>query len=137
MSKFTYWVGHSFIGLTCSLVLRTVTRRAIAYIHKSQREDGSWLGSWGICFTYASMFALESLSLNGETYDSSESVRKACEFLRSKQKLDGGWGETYMVRSLLIAHIFVSFSDGIHRVVSPVVTRNIRNHKLFRLPGPC
>ena len=88
---------------------RTATRRAIAYIHKSQREDGSWFGSWGICFTYASMFALECLSLNGETYDSSESARKACEFLRSKQKLDGGWGETYMVPTFLIAYTFVSF----------------------------
>lgn len=45
------------------------------------------------------MFALESLSLNGETYTNSASVKKACEFLRSKQKLDGGWGETYMVSS--------------------------------------
>ncbi|KAF8328406.1 terpene synthase [Cantharellus anzutake] len=74
----------------------TTIRRAISYIHKSQRADGSWFGSWGICFTYATMFALESLSQNGETYNSSESVKKACEFLRSKQKLDGGWGETYM-----------------------------------------
>lgn len=43
------------------------------------------------------MFALESLALNEETYEQSESVRRACEFLRGKQKLDGGWGETYMV----------------------------------------
>lgn len=69
----------------------------MTYIHQSQRPDGSWFGSWGICFTYATMFALESLSLNGETYTNSASVKRACEFLRSKQKLDGGWGETYMV----------------------------------------
>jgi len=76
--------------------IETTVRRAIGYISKSQRDDGSWFGSWGICFTYATMFAIECLSLNGETYHSSEKVRKACEFLRSKQKLDGGWGETYM-----------------------------------------
>lgn len=69
----------------------------MTYIHKSQRPDGSWFGSWGICFTYATMFALESLSLNGETYTNSVRVKNACTFLRSKQKLDGGWGETYMV----------------------------------------
>lgn len=51
----------------------------------------------GICFTYAAMFALESLSLAGEVYDNSASVRKACEFLVKHQMDDGGWGETYMV----------------------------------------
>ena len=45
------------------------------------------------------MFALESLSLNGETFESSERVQRACRFLISKQMDDGGWGETYMVRS--------------------------------------
>ena len=43
------------------------------------------------------MFALESLSLAGEMYDNSASVRKACEFLVKHQMEDGGWGETYMV----------------------------------------
>ena len=51
----------------------------------------------GVCFTYATMFALESLGIAGETHDNSSRVRKACEFLKSKQKPDGGWGETYMV----------------------------------------
>ncbi|KAJ9110722.1 hypothetical protein QFC20_002763 [Naganishia adeliensis] len=69
---------------------------AIRYVHNMQKEDGSWHGSWGICFTYAAMFALESLSLAGEVYDNSPSVRKACEFLVKHQMDDGGWGETYM-----------------------------------------
>lgn len=51
----------------------------------------------GICFTYATMFALESLALAGESHQNSESVRRACDFLVSKQMEDGGWGETYMV----------------------------------------
>ncbi len=59
------------------------------------------MGSWGICFTYATQFALESLSLVGETYGTSEYSRKACEFLVSKQRTDGGWGESYKVRSCL------------------------------------
>lgn len=45
------------------------------------------------------MFAIESLALAGETYENSESVRKACEFLMSKQMEDGGWGESYKVRA--------------------------------------
>ena len=43
------------------------------------------------------MFALESLALVGETYATSERVRKACHFLLSHQKEDGGWGESYEV----------------------------------------
>ncbi|KAI9844859.1 MAG: Lanosterol synthase (Oxidosqualene--lanosterol cyclase) [Thelocarpon superellum] len=68
---------------------------ALKYIHRAQRSDGSWYGSWGICFTYAAMFALESLSSVGETYANSETVAKGCGFLLSKQKEDGGWGESY------------------------------------------
>jgi len=68
---------------------------ALKYIQKTQRPDGSWYGSWGICFTYAGMFALESLASVGESYTNSLRVKKACEFLLDKQRDDGGWGESY------------------------------------------
>ncbi|KAF9462942.1 terpenoid cyclases/protein prenyltransferase alpha-alpha toroid [Collybia nuda] len=73
---------------------RTI-RTAITYLHGSQKPEGGWVGSWGICFTYATQFALESLSLVGETYETSEVSRRACEFLIGKQRKDGGWGESY------------------------------------------
>jgi lanosterol synthase len=76
---------------------RLTTRRAINYIHKAQHSNGGWFGSWGISFTYATMFALESLSLVGETYETSRVVKKACDFLVGKQRADGGWGESYKV----------------------------------------
>lgn len=69
---------------------------ATQFIRDQQRDDGSWFGSWGICFTYAMFFALEALSLSGETYSNSPRMKKACEFLISKQKEDGGWGESYL-----------------------------------------
>ncbi|KAH9004689.1 terpene synthase [Lactarius hatsudake] len=70
-------------------------QHAITFLHAIQQPEGGWVGSWGICFTYATMFALESLSLVGETYETSESARRACDFLVSKQRADGGWGESY------------------------------------------
>ena len=50
--------------------------KAIGYIKRAQRADGSWYGSWGICFTYATMFALEALALGAkETCANSEPAR--------------------------------------------------------------
>lgn len=68
------------------------------YLHAAQTPEGGWVGSWGICFTYAAQFALESLSLVGETYATSAVARRGCEFLLSHQRADGGWGESYKVR---------------------------------------
>ena len=75
--------------------IERVVDGAARYIRKAQREDGSWYGSWGICFTYAGMFALESLRSVGEVYSNSERAKRGCEFLLSKQMDDGGWGESY------------------------------------------
>lgn len=77
---------------------RNCLQRAIKYLHRAQQPNGGWVGSWGICFTYAAQFALESLSLVGETYETSEYSRKGCEFLLKRQREDGGWGESWEVR---------------------------------------
>ena len=69
--------------------------RAVQWIRTNQRADGSWYGSWGICFTYAGMFAIESLATQGETHANSARVRRACRFFLDRQNEDGGWGESY------------------------------------------
>ncbi|WEJ96510.1 Lanosterol synthase (Oxidosqualene--lanosterol cyclase) [Yamadazyma tenuis] len=67
---------------------------AINYIRKAQNEDGSWYGAWGVCYTYAGMFALEAFNSVGRTYENDPVVKKGCEFLISKQLSDGGWSES-------------------------------------------
>jgi len=82
--------------------IKAFKARAVNYIKKAQFADGSWYGSWGICFTYAAWFALESLASIGETYENSEHSRRGCEFLLSKQAADGGWSESYLVSEEVI-----------------------------------
>jgi lanosterol synthase len=80
--------------------IQRIKKTAVAYIKRAQRPDGSWYGSWGVCFTYAAMFALESLSSIGATYTNSSHVRKACDFLISHRMPDGAWGESYRASEL-------------------------------------
>lgn len=94
-------------SLTSYLLRRRVITKAVDYVHKAQRPDGAWFGSWGVCFTYATQFALESLSLVGETYANSAAVRRACDFIVSKQRADGGWGESYKVRRLGVPPLLI------------------------------
>ncbi|KAI9375475.1 terpenoid cyclases/protein prenyltransferase alpha-alpha toroid [Aspergillus egyptiacus] len=84
-----HWPDYRSMDIQCFI------QRALRYIKKAQRPDGSWYGSWGVCFTYGTMFALESLASVGETYENSEAVYRACQFLLSKQQADGGWSESY------------------------------------------
>ncbi|GMH42745.1 hypothetical protein BSKO_10664 [Bryopsis sp. KO-2023] len=71
-------------------------RKGRDFILSIQQKDGSWYGSWAVCFTYGTWFGVLALSCFGETYKSSEAVRLACAFLLDVQKKDGGWGESYL-----------------------------------------
>ena len=75
--------------------IKAFVARAADYIRRTQRADGSWYGSWGICFTYAGMFALEALQTHGESCANIERVRRGCQFFLDRQMEDGGWGEYY------------------------------------------
>lgn len=86
-----YWPDHR------ADEIKHFIKRAVSYIKTAQYKDGSWYGSWAICFTYATMFALESLATVGETYKTSSHAKRGCEFLISKQRADGGWSESYRV----------------------------------------
>jgi len=74
--------------------VNTSITRGAACIRKLQRPDGSWLGSWAVCFTYGTWFGIEGLIDAGERQDS-PLIRRACDFLIGKQNADGGWGESF------------------------------------------
>lgn len=66
------------------------------FIKSIQRYDGSWYGSWGVCFTYGTWFGIEGLVAAGESPSDSICIKKAITFLLSKQNPNGGWGESYV-----------------------------------------
>lgn len=53
-------------------------------------------GSWGVCSTYATWFALEGLAAVGKTYENCLAIREGVGFLLKKQNSSGGWGESYL-----------------------------------------
>ncbi|PRQ49171.1 putative cycloartenol synthase [Rosa chinensis] len=63
--------------------------------YKQQMALGLY-GSWGVCFTYAGWFGIKGLVAAGRTYEDCSSIRKACDFLLSKELASGGWGESYL-----------------------------------------
>ncbi|KAK1408585.1 hypothetical protein QVD17_40485 [Tagetes erecta] len=75
--------------------IETFLQQAGGYLEKTQMADGSWYGEWGMCFTYATWFALEGLAAIGKTYENCQTIRKGVAFLLKIQRQDGGWGESY------------------------------------------
>eukprot|EP00475_Leptophrys_vorax_P039920 TRINITY_DN7312_c0_g1_i5.p1 TRINITY_DN7312_c0_g1~~TRINITY_DN7312_c0_g1_i5.p1 ORF type:complete len:752 (-),score=152.30 TRINITY_DN7312_c0_g1_i5:74-2329(-) len=69
--------------------------RGLEYIIKRQRIDGGWYGSWGVCFTYGTFFAIDAMVRIGVPRVSTP-IRRACQFLVERQNPDGGWGESYL-----------------------------------------
>ncbi|KAG5606934.1 hypothetical protein H5410_028426 [Solanum commersonii] len=71
--------------------------KALQFIQTIQLPDGSWYGSWGVCYTYGTWFGISGLVAGGYTYENCKSIRRACHFLLSKQlQPSGGWGESYL-----------------------------------------
>jgi squalene/oxidosqualene cyclase-like protein len=67
-------------------------RRGERFLRKSQHADGSWEGSWGVCFTYGTWFGVRGLRAAGAK-DGDPALKRAAEFLFQQQNPDGGWGE--------------------------------------------
>ena len=67
-------------------------KRGIGFIRREQEEDGSWFGRWGANYIYGTWSALVALKGAGEDMDQPY-IRKAVDWLKARQRPDGGWGE--------------------------------------------
>ncbi len=67
--------------------------RALAFIRKNQEPDGPWWGRWGVNYLYGTWSVVSGLAAIGEDL-SQPYIRRAVNWIRSRQNLDGGWGET-------------------------------------------
>jgi lanosterol synthase len=100
---------HSYVECTASCIaaLATFRRRfpnylgaeiepAIARAHErlrlAQTTDGSWCGVWGVHYIYGTLFGVRGLLAAG-TKANDSAIRRACHWLRARQRADGGWGE--------------------------------------------
>lgn len=68
-------------------------RKALAYMRRTQEEDGSWYGRWGVNYIYGTWQGLRGLQAIGEDMNRDWIVRGR-DWLESCQNPDGGWGET-------------------------------------------
>jgi squalene cyclase len=73
--------------------IRSAIERGVRAIRETQRADGSWEGSWGVCFTYGTWFAVWGLVAAG-VRKGDPALERACAFLLRHQSADGSWGET-------------------------------------------
>jgi len=70
-------------------------QKGARFIEAMQRDDGSWYGCWGSCFTYGCWFGVEGLLVAGRSPATCGPIRRCVRFLLSRQNEDGGWGEDF------------------------------------------
>jgi squalene-hopene/tetraprenyl-beta-curcumene cyclase len=70
----------------------TALAHALDYLRRTQTEQGSWYGRWGMNHIYGTWSVLCALNAAGLDRAAPE-IRKAVDWLISVQNADGGWGE--------------------------------------------
>ena len=66
--------------------------RGVDYLRRTQLEEGSWYGRWGMNYIYGTWSVLCALHAAGVDHAAPQ-LRKAVAWLVSIQNSDGGWGE--------------------------------------------
>jgi len=64
----------------------------LAYLRRTQQQDGSWFGRWGTNYIYGTWSVLNALNMAGLD-PGDPAMKRAAAWLLSKQRADGGWGE--------------------------------------------
>jgi len=100
---------HSYVECTASCIaalasfrrrfphyLGSEIERVIARAHEclrlAQLSDGSWRGVWGVHYIYGTLFGVRGMLAAGSKANDS-AIRRACHWVRARQRADGGWGE--------------------------------------------
>jgi lanosterol synthase len=73
--------------------VRPAIERGLQFIREAQREDGSWEGSWGVCFSYGAFFGTAALVAAGAGVGD-PALQRAARYLEAHQRPDGSWSET-------------------------------------------
>jgi squalene-hopene/tetraprenyl-beta-curcumene cyclase len=83
------------VSMLCQLGLprdHPAVARGIAFLRREQEPDGSWFGRWGTNYIYGTWSVLSAFNVAGEDPQAPH-VRRAVDWLNSRQRADGGWGE--------------------------------------------
>src|SRR2546426_2219274 len=71
---------------------RPALAAALRFLWRTQEDDGSWYGRWGMNYIYGTWSVLCALNAAGVEHGAAE-FRKAVAWLARIQNPDGGWGE--------------------------------------------
>ncbi|MXX74533.1 MAG: hypothetical protein F4210_07075 [Holophagales bacterium] len=82
--------------------------RGGAWLRRTQANDGSWPGTWGIHFIYGTLFGVRGLVAAGAR-PGDPALGLACGWLLDRQRSDGAWGEHH---SSCLAGRFVQHPEG-------------------------
>jgi len=72
---------------------QATAKRCLDYLRREQEQNGSWFGRWGTNYIYGTWSVLAALEIAGISKDD-PMVQRAAKWLKSKQRADGGWGES-------------------------------------------
>ena len=67
-------------------------RAGVDYLKRTQLDEGSWYGRWGMNYIYGTWSVLCALNAAGVDHNAPE-MRRAAAWLIKIQNADGGWGE--------------------------------------------
>ena len=72
---------------------KIIIDKCIEYLRNEQEQDGCWFGRWGTNYIYGIWSVLTGFESAGVARND-PGIRKAVDWLKAKQRGDGGWGES-------------------------------------------